>query len=661
MKGLDTLAHRILGLAARRWPAGIRDEMAREWHAELTAIQAEPGGTRQGLGYAFSLLASPPFRDGSGAPRGWGETTPPMTPAFAVVFAGMLTLGVTMLAGSLVQFMTPLLGYETYGGDWFSTAIEGVLVAATWCLLAGRWLGRRMPLERTRRFGPATSAVFAPLLLTPALLTHPVTGQDPLWIVAVLAGLAIWVPGMAVLGVRGRTWMLVAGVPLVSVAAAAAATVPLMLTSASPGAAFTASMFTGEPPSEFTVIPEGALSSRAFYWMGPWAITLAVFGVLALAYGRAARKPAAAVTGAETEPAATRPENEPARTPSGLLAAAGALTVALGVTGWAYTLAILSPAMPGVSAAAPMPGGDGEIYLWVAELRWGAILLAAVGMLAAVADRRRAGASAIVLTVLLVVADGVLVRAAVAGGGGLRLALLIGAAVTVASWFAAGGVLDAAWRDATVRRRVAAAAVIGAACAPQLLFQGTPGVNHPFLPAGLRLTTTGLAVLGVLLAALAAVTLGRRRLPIAVAALIVVVPLAAVLVAGLAPVATDSEDNGPALWGAAAGLPLAVLTIALLRRHRPRPRGRTAALWTLLVVAAAPVTVALWLGSAFFLSMAPNLLFAIEGLGYPADGISVVPGAALLVTPLAAVVVARLDGPVAAKPSTVDGKSVVTT
>ncbi|BBH69418.1 hypothetical protein ACTI_61030 [Actinoplanes sp. OR16] len=645
MSARNRLAHRFLDLAAKRWPAGIRDEMAQEWHAELAAIQAEPGGTREGLAYAFSLLASPPFRDGSGAPRGWGETTPPMAPAFAVVFAGMLTLGVTMLAGSLVGYLTPLLGYETYGGSWSSTLLGGVLVAV-WCVLAGHRLGRRLPIGQTKRFGTATAAAFAPLLLTPALLTQAVIGQDPLYVVAVLAGLAIWVPGLAVLGVaavRGRLrWTLLAGVPLVSVAAAAVAGVPQMLTSTTPGAVFIASMLSGEPPSEFTVMPDGELSSRSFYWMGPWAVTLAVFGVLALAYGLGARRPAPAVV---TVP---RPENEQVAPPAGILSVAGALVVALGVAGWAYTLAVLSPAMPGVSAVAPMPGGDGEIYLWVAELRWGAILLAAVGMLAAAADRWRAGISAVVLTVLLVLADGVLVRAGVSGGGGLRLALLTAAVATVAAWFAAGRRLKTGGRrDAAVRRRVAAAAVIGAVCAPQLLFQGTPGVNHPYLPAGLVWTTTGLAALGVVLASVAAVTLSRRRLPVGVAVLVLVVPVVAVAVAGLSPVPAASEDNGSALWGATVGLPLAVLTIGLLRRHRARPRGRTAALWVLMAAAGAPATIALWLGSAFFLSMVPDLLFAIEGLGYPADGISVVPGAALLVTPFAALVAARLGGAVA--------------
>ncbi|MEU8239073.1 hypothetical protein AB0C07_12565 [Actinoplanes missouriensis] len=673
MNILDRLAHRALDLAARRWPAEIRDEMAREWHAELTAIIDEPRGTRQAIGYAVSLLTAPPVRDASGAPRGWTETTGTLTPAGAVLFAGLLTLGVAEVAAALAGMLLPLLGLDDYRfGPWPSALAGGVLVAL-WCLVAGRWLGRRLPIEPGARLGPATSAGFAPLLLAPALLAPALPGQDPIQIFGYVAGLLIWVPGIALAGVavargrfRARLLLLVA--PLVSAVAAVTATLPLALSGPDGWAgglrAITASLTGGEPPLAFTTIEEGALSSRSFYYLGPWAVTLLAFAALALAYGVTASRPQ------ERPEPVTAPERTPiaddARpVPVTLLTAVGAACVALAVTGWAYALAVLDPAMPGVSATAPMPGGDGEIYLWVAELRWGAILLAATGMLVAAADRRRAGVATLIFAGLLVVADGVLLRTGVTGAGGLRLTLLIGAAAAAATWLTAGGPAPETGHAASalgdlVRRRVTAAAVIAACCAPLLLAQGTPGVNHPFLPRGLVLTTTGLAVLGVLLAAIAAVALSRLRLPWWAALALLALPVAAVTVSGLLPVPVTSEETGDALYGAFAGMPLAVLTAALAGWHRGRSIPRTVG----MVVAGIPGTVVLWLAAVFFLSIAPNLLFSIEGTGYPADGVSLVPGAALLVVPIAVLVAARRVPRVAAADpaggSTVEGKPIAT-
>ncbi|GAA0583529.1 hypothetical protein GCM10010172_80570 [Paractinoplanes ferrugineus] len=631
---MSRLAHWCLDRAARRWPADIRAEMAREWHAELSEIETRPGGGRRALAYALSLLTSPPLRDSSGAPRGWAETTGSPAPIGALIVAGLLTLGVSQFVALLVALAWP----DNYAWPWFAAAVTAAPTAG-WCLFAGRWLGRRMPLEPGARFGPATSAAVAPLLMTPALLLPAVTEQDLTYVLALLIGLLVWIPGIALLGVaavRGRRLFLL-GTPLVAALAAAAATLPMALTSDAGLRAAVASLTTGNPPPEFSVIPPGALSSRAFYHLGPWAITLTVFAVLALAFGTAALRP---LPERALRPVATGDEPRPR---PAVLIAAGATGLALAVIAWACTVAILGPAMPGVSASAPMPGGDGEIYLWVAELRWTSILLAALALLVAVADRRRAVPAALVLAGVLIGADGVLVRLGVHGAGGLRLALLVGGATVALGWTVARGPL-AAGSERTVRRRIAVAAVLAAVCVPLLLSQGTPGVNHPYLPSGLRPTTVGLAVLGVLLAAVAAVAVRRHRLPGWVTALVIAVPAALVLAAGLLPVPADSEDSGSAVAGAFVGIPLAVVLVALLRRHRARPRGRTAALWVLLALAGLPGTVVLWLAGAFPGHIAPDLLFAVEGLGYPADGISLVPGAALLVTPIAALVAMRLDG-----------------
>lgn len=43
MSAADRFAEALLRLAARRWPAEVRVEQAREWAAELRALRSEPG------------------------------------------------------------------------------------------------------------------------------------------------------------------------------------------------------------------------------------------------------------------------------------------------------------------------------------------------------------------------------------------------------------------------------------------------------------------------------------------------------------------------------------------------------------------------------------------------------------------------------------------
>ncbi|MBV1851532.1 hypothetical protein [Catellatospora tritici] len=56
------LAAALLALAARRWPVGLRDDMHREWSAELHVL-ADEGRPARMVGYAFSLAVSRPAAD----------------------------------------------------------------------------------------------------------------------------------------------------------------------------------------------------------------------------------------------------------------------------------------------------------------------------------------------------------------------------------------------------------------------------------------------------------------------------------------------------------------------------------------------------------------------------------------------------------------------
>jgi hypothetical protein len=361
-------------------------------------------------------------------------------------------------------------------------------------------------------------------------------------------------------------------------------------------------------------------------------MVLLPYTVLVLAYGLSAarrREVTAAATATVEAPGADRPALRPA------VVAIGTACLAVAVGAWAYTVSVLTPAMPQVSERAPMPGGDGEIYLWVAELRWAAILLAVLGLLVATAHRSSPLKATTALGVLLLGVDAVLDRIDAGGSGGLQIALAAGTVATGAAWLIAGAPAPPTdTENLRTRNRLAAVAMIAALCGPLLYAQGTPAVNHPFLPVGLALTTAGVTVLFVVLGTVTAIGVRRRPLPAAAAAALVGVP--ALVLAGLGAFLGNGVDEGLAAMGVLLAVPLAVVLFAVMRRHRARRRALTAALWTGLTVLAAPLTIAF-----AYLAMMPGMfvpvfLFGLAGTGYPADGISLVPGALLVALPVAA-------------------------
>jgi hypothetical protein len=650
MRPVDRFARWCLARAARRWPAELREEMHAEWLAELHTLEAERATAPERLRYAFSLVAAPPIRDAGGAPRGWGESLAPGAPAVGLLVAALITLSVSAYSGSLAGRLLELVGVDTFspGGEWL-TLVAGALITLAWCLPAGRWLGRRLPYSRSGRFGDAGPAVLAPLTFAPMVLLGAVPGGEVPYVAGVLTGLLIWATGIAAIGAaavraagraRAAALMLI-GVPVVCALAAVASAVPLALSSRDWSATMVASLTMRGAPPEFEEIIDGA-TSRAFSYQGPWALTLACFAAFTLAYGFGALRPHRSTVAApeRVAPAEVRPMPVAV-----VIAGAGALAVA--VIGWAYTLTILTPGMSDVSQSAPMPGGDGELAMWTAELRATAILLAVLAMLVVTADRRFGPAAALLVGAGLTLANAVLHRMDVTGPGGLRLALLAGVVPVVAGWLVSGRPMVGA-----ARRRVTVGVLMAAGVLPLIMLQGTPGVNHPYLPLGLKVTTIGLAVAGILLAVVPALALSRRPVPAWAAVLLLGSPVVLTVAAGLIPPPLSDDDTGPAAYAAFLALPLAVGCLALLRRHRARGRGRTAALWAGLAVAALPGTLLAFVVGGLPLMFVPNLVFDIDGSGYSFDGLSFVPGTATLLLPLAALAAARIDGaPGPARPS----------
>jgi hypothetical protein len=620
------MIRRLLHRAAARRPEELRADTEREWLAELAALEAEPGTRIERLRFVLSLFLSRPE-------RGWGESFAPLTPAFALLVAGLATLGVLRVSDLLVSLALQLFGADYLFGWQWPRAAAGVAIALVWCVAAGRWVGRRWPMTLP---GRAT----APLVLAVVPALSYLFGTDRVFLIGVVLGVLTWAAAGAGLillaartGRRLRPVLLLTGAPLVSALAAVVSTVPLALTTeAGWRSSATSLLMTGDAPAdipaEFSVIV--GLTSRQFSFMGPWALVMLAFTVLALAYAfapftpRRARIPAAA-----DEPAAHS-------TP---VVAIGAACAAAGVLAWAYTLAVLTPGMLDVSASAPMPGGDGELYMWTSELRFTTILLAAFGMLIATADRRTAVAGAVVTGIGLLIANGVLLRQGTHGTGGLRLALLIGAAVLLVGWAAAGRS-----RRGPVRRRITAGVILAGAVLPMVLMQGTPGVNHPFLPIGLKITTVGLAVAGLLLATIPALSYSRHRVPVWAAAALIVLPVAATVAGGAIPPPMTDYDNGTAWFGLLLGLPLVVVCLGLLRHHRHRAPGRTVAVWAVLAVLAAPATLVIGFIGMLGLMFVPEAVFMLEGGGYSFDGLSFVPGTAVLMLPIAVMLAANVEG-----------------
>jgi hypothetical protein len=654
MRPADRFARWCLARAARRWPAELREEMHAEWLAELHTLEAEGATANERLRYAFSLVAAPPIRDASGAPRGWGESLAPGAPAVGLLVAALITLSVSAFSRSLAVRLLELLGVDPFspGGEWL-TFLVGAVITLAWCLPAGRWLGRRWPYSRSGRFGAAGPAVLAPLTFAPMVLLSAVPGGDMPYVAGVLAGLLIWATGIAAIGAaavrasgraRAAALMLI-GVPVVCALAAVASAVPLALSSRDWSATMVASLTMSGALPEFTEIIDGA-TSRTFYYQGPWALTLVCFAAFTLAYGFGALRPhrSTVATPVRVAPAEARPMPVAV-----VVAGAGALAVA--VIGWAYALTILTPGMTDVSLSAPMPGGDGELAMWTAELRATAILLAVLAMLVVTADRRFGPAASLLVGAGLTLANAVLHRLDVTGPGGLRVALLAGVVPVVAGWLVSGGTMPGRLTGATLRR-VTIGVLMAAGVLPLIMLQGTPGVNHPYLPIGLKVTTIGLAVAGILLAVVPALALSRRPVPTWAAVLLLGAPIVVTVGAGLIPPPLSDDDTGPAAYAAFIALPLAVGCLALLRRHRARGRGRTAALWAGLAVAALPGTLLAFLAGGLLLFFVPNLVFDIDGSGYSFDGLSYVPGTATLLLPLAALAAARIDGaPGPARPS----------
>ncbi|GAB3826728.1 hypothetical protein GCM10027610_008850 [Dactylosporangium cerinum] len=445
--------------------------------------------------------------------------------------------------------------------------------------------------------------------------------------VSLCVGAAAWTllaAALAVGVVRLARWrwlaaaLVLIGTPLVVEFAIAAAVLPGILASgAGPARAlgWAPSLVSGQPftaDSGSWLMTPDALALFNATSMFP-AYLLLLTGI-AVGYGLGAARP-----GHRPVPLPA-PDRTALRLPPAATVA-GVVAQLAGVLTWAYTLAVLTPELPLIGQRAPMPGGDGELYMWGAELRWAGITLGALGLVLAAADRRAAPLAAAAQTVVLLVADGILARADAAGPDGLRIALAVAAAAAALSWRIAGrrGGADAL----VARRRLGWTAVTAACCGPILFAQGTPAVNHPFLPIGLAGATATLAAMLAVVAVQAAAA--ARPVALTPVRLAVLTAAPAVLLGADGVLTGAGVSNNVTGGGLLLTAPMMVLVAGILRGRRAR-----SAIWLTLVLAS-PVLSVLVAAAALVLSMfAANLLFAVAGSSWAADGLSLLPGAVVL-------------------------------
>ncbi|WP_176984712.1 hypothetical protein [Asanoa ishikariensis] len=659
----------------------MRDEHAREWAAELDAIARESHQTRLArvigpLRFAVSLAISPPVLDEHGVPRGWRELLPGLGKTvgpYALLFVVALVVSgpLSSYADGIVRWIASVVGVTDpsgFGGGFGFADVFTALVMVG----AGWWLGRRA--ARAPRFGVVGLVSAASLSLTAAFTLQQtafaaqvgemyalrvgsaVTGGLSWAILSAVCTLAVVRMTMSRHRVARRSaWVLaVFGVLVTVELATAIAAVPSILhIGGDLGMAFEwapailSGQTSGTEVNRYVAEENWVVSNI----LGPYPEMFVLLSVLVIVYGVAGSR--ARVDASSTEPVLPT-SADPARPVSlsrGLFACA-LTSMSLALIAWAYSVAVLTPAMTKVSQTAPMPGGDGELFVWVAELRWGAILLAAASLLLAAADRHASPLAAFVLVLLLIGGDSVLGRDA---SPDLRVALVVAAlSAAVAWWISSEPGMGGGRADVVrARRRLAVVAITGACCGPLLLFQGTPTVNHPFLPPGLVVATAMVPALFAVLSGLAAAAAVDRRLSRWWVAVLIGVPT---VLLGLGGAATGSGIDLAVtqLVPIALAGPFAAAVVAVLFNPRSRRRGRNAAVRTAILVAGLPVSVVVFFVSIVLSQFAASILFALGGTSYPADGITFLPGAVLLVVPAAWALSLLVAGPGPARHVSVD-------
>ncbi|MFI5495202.1 hypothetical protein [Actinoplanes sp. NPDC051859] len=543
----------LLRVAARRWPADVRDDMSREWAAELLMLRQRRGTAGRRLSYAFSLAATPLTFDENGEPRSrWERLRPgPVWRSIGRLMAVcVFGVGASMVLSEVIS--------DAVDPDYYSPAsrlLSAVLVAmimTVYTVAGGRWAGSgggHAP-GPAGSLGVAATAVGAlSLVLWPLLLFRSgyldmggMTMMAASWIVATFV-LVVAVVRAVSAGRTVRAWVVAAfAAPVISM-------LPMLV------------QVLRDPPSADNdyVITE-ALGDATLLLL-PWTVCAVAFG---WAVARRWREPAVEVatptpatpTPATPTPATATSPASPVRwsrvTAERLLL--GSLA-AVSAVAWTLSMTVLQP----LSEPEHLPDATAENNTyWARELRWDSLIALILVLLVYVRGDRRGTRAVLLGGGVWFVADLGVDRLNLSSGS---VPLAIGAVVAALAWCAFAGTIPLVPRPGTLFTGALIAAVLaGVATMTESPYDTEPELNPSSAGVGALL-----AVVAVVAAVRAAGTVTRLRVAVAV-------PVA--VVAGAVPVLIRFTWQQPSGDRFLAILTFTVaLAFAVVVLSGPRPRG----------------------------------------------------------------------------------------
>lgn len=392
------VVHACLRLAVRRWPAELRDELSRDWLAELAVLEQQPGTTWQRLWFAVSL-ATGPRADDEGLPHARGQWWRAPGPVAGASLVLLLVAGFGLGLSAAVESPIRSRLFEFDGSSdlaWWRwadlladlvaavvTAVYGVVV----CRRLGRWYASRSSRSLT-----AAHAALAVASLGVVLLgwQRSIAEIDAILVSGMIL-VAVWALATFVLvvvttrlvaaGRSRRGWVsALFGVPLAAGLAATAAVPPRM-----PG---------GD-------IPEGDIGASA-----PWQVMVLAIWVLpwtasAISFGWAAARPHGAGPVAVDAPVPHMPPVVRGQTHARPTAPQLIVTVAAAGAAvlWAIGLVLWQPLSEPTDVV-----GENSTY-WARELRWYAIAAMVLAVVVCARGQRRATGYALLGGLAWLVAD----------------------------------------------------------------------------------------------------------------------------------------------------------------------------------------------------------------------------------------------------------------
>jgi hypothetical protein len=307
------------------------------------------------------------------------------------------------------------------------------------------------------------------------------------------------------------------------------------------------------------------------------------------------------------------------------------VAVGIGLAVWSYATSTLAP------EAAVRPE-------WVDELRWGSVILTALGLRVAAVRRRGATLAALVLGGWLLAAQTVLARLSFMDEGlqSGSVAGLLAAAGGALAWLICGPRVRLGPPEAAaVRRALAVTAVAAAACGPLLIISIDIPPGAPSPAVAFRAAMGVVPATFVALAAFAAAAARRRPISPTLVAPFAVLPMAVIAAGGVAATATGI-DQGAMLPVGAVGAGLFAVGSATLALAGEARTALTKAGWAVVAVLASFVLAPVVLYTAIVPSM---LLRAAAGVENPySEAMSFQLGVLLVVVPAAAALARWLQG-----------------